>query len=408
MTTPQRLGELLLREGRVHREAVRRALELQQRVGGRLGTNLLEGGAVDEATLLASLGRQRSMQTVSGVELREVPAEVLRTVPPKLAVRHRIIPVRRQGRTLLIASMDLGDALVEDEIGLLNGCLARTLLGLELRIYEALARYYRVKLPLRFASLSNRLARSGGVGAVDEPGVAPVAAPPPERQTEPPPAPRTRREAPRSAAAVGAAEEPTSEPEAPTTDPVTRPVFIELDDEDMARLYAEGGRGTPEARLAVAAERLQRIEIRDDIADVVLDFCAPYFRRRLLLILRKERIVGWRGDGDGVVEEAVRAIEIPAQQPSVFLGLVQGGSFWLGALPELAANRGLVLGLGGSFPKECVALPIPVRSRVVALLYADNLQDGVAGAPISELKRLVSKAAVAFEVYILRNKIRML
>ena len=53
-------------------------------------------------------------------------------------------------------------------------------------------------------------------------------------------------------------------------------------------------------------------------------------------------------------------------------------------------------------------LPVILRSRVVCFLYGDNLDRGVAGAPIAELRRLVAKAGLAFQIYILKNKLRML
>ncbi len=163
-----------------------------------------------------------------------------------------------------------------------------------------------------------------------------------------------------------------------------------------------------EEGLRQAAARLRDVEIRDDIADVLLAFCRPHFHRRLILVNRKHHIVGWRGDGDGVERDRLREIDIPAHDPSVFLGLTGTGSFWLGALPPLDANQILVGGLGGAPPKECVVLPVILRSRVVCYLYGDNLDAGVAGAPIAELRRLAAKAGLAFEVYILKNKLRML
>ena len=163
-----------------------------------------------------------------------------------------------------------------------------------------------------------------------------------------------------------------------------------------------------EDRLRRASARLRDVEIRDDIADVLLAFCRPHFRRRVILVARKEHIVGWRGEGEGVERERARAIDIPAHDPSVFLGLTGAGSFWLGSLPALPANQALVDGLGGAYPKECVVLPVILRSRVVCYIYGDNLDGGVAGAPVAELRRLAAKAGLAFEVYILKNKLRML
>jgi hypothetical protein len=146
--------------------------------------------------------------------------------------------------------------------------------------------------------------------------------------------------------------------------------------------------------------------MREDIADAVLGFCAPLFRRRMMLVVRGDTIMGWRGEGEGIDLERVRKIAIPVTEPSVFSGLVQGAEFWLGPLPRMPNNLEIVAGLGGTPPTECFVLPVRMREKTVCLLYFDNIGDGVAGLPMPDLRRLGSKASVAFQVYLLKSKIR--
>ena len=80
-----RIGEMLVAEGRLSAKQVERARQVQRNFGGRLGTSLLELGLVDEETLLATLGRQRSTRVVSATELAKAPAAVVRLIPAKLA-----------------------------------------------------------------------------------------------------------------------------------------------------------------------------------------------------------------------------------------------------------------------------------------------------------------------------------
>ena len=58
MTPPLLLGEMLLAEGAVREDEVERALDLQRRIGGRIGSLLMRVGAVSEDTLLDALSRQ--------------------------------------------------------------------------------------------------------------------------------------------------------------------------------------------------------------------------------------------------------------------------------------------------------------------------------------------------------------
>ena len=48
------------------------------------------------------------------------------------------------------------------------------------------------------------------------------------------------------------------------------------------------------------------------------------------------------GEGEGIERERVRELEVPAGEPSVFLGLQGPDSFWLGGLADLPANQPLI------------------------------------------------------------------
>jgi len=182
------------------------------------------------------------------------------------------------------------------------------------------------------------------------------------------------------------------------------PVIAEVAEEPGAA----GEPLSPEDRLAQASAALEAAEMRDDIADSLLRFCSAYLSRRMLLAVRSDAAIGWRGEGEGVDPTAVRAISIPLGEPSVLVGLAQGQSFWLGSLPPMPRNIELIKGLGGGQPKDCVILPITMKSKTVCFLYGDNLSAGVAGLPVALLRRLAAKASLAFQVYLLRGKIRML
>jgi hypothetical protein len=166
--------------------------------------------------------------------------------------------------------------------------------------------------------------------------------------------------------------------------------------------------GDPEDRLAAASVAMLAAEMRDDIADVLLSFCVPYLRRRLLLVVRQGSVVGWRGEGDGIDEDAVRTISIPLAEPSVFVGLSQGQSFWLGTLPPMPRNADIGSALGSDPESGCMILPVTVRSKVVCFLYGDNRSEPLGSPPMAELRRLTTKAGLAFQVYLMKSKIRTL
>jgi hypothetical protein len=436
-----RLGEMLVLEGRITQSQLERGVQVRQLVGGRLGTHLLELGFVQEEVLLEALGRQRASGTASAADLEDIKPAVVRAIPAKLALRYQVVPYLVRGKTLFIAAIDPVDMLREDEISFLTSFMVRTTMALELRVKLALSKYYGAPLEARFQSLAKRLTEGGGIRSM-----APPPPPTPAAAAAPPPRPAPPPVLPPIPGSPPLPPLPVPPPAPSPTLPVKSAPkqFIELDTEDLALLRrpasAEEKAQVPvappaeeppapappqpvpappaeeaeeeekddslEARLAKAARDLQEAEIRDDIGDALLEFAGHFLSRRALLVLRKGRIVGWRAEGPGVDEATVTALDLDSQLPSVFTGLREAESFWLGPLPGLPSNRQLATALGGP-SKDCLALPIVLRGKVVAYLYGDNGQEGVAGAPLAAFRRLAGKAGLAFEVYILKSKIRL-
>lgn len=434
------LGERLAGQGLVRPEALDHAREHQALVGGRLDSVILDLGLLGEPALLEALSEVHNAQPVSAVELDAVDAAVARLITPRIAARFELVPFRREGNRLHVAAVNPGDLMVEDELALLTGSLVTSYVALEARLYEVLARFYGVQRSPLLARVGRRLrgevARPGGIPPPPPPTLRPTVAvhaptaparPSAEPDTPTAPAPwsaRTQSELElstedlelfpslsrlRSTGADAAAADqhppvrvqpsPTlafapSPPPAPEPPPPAPP-------EPPAAT-------TPDERLTLAAEALQEAEMREEIADVLLDFCEPYLRRRMVLAVRTDGVIGWRGEGEGVDPEMVRAISIPLSEPSVFVGLSKGMAFWLGALPPMPRNLELTLGLGGERPRDCVILPVTLKQKTVCFIYGDNLGDGVGGVPLSALRRLAAKAGLAFQVYLMKGKIRTL
>jgi len=400
------------------------------------------------------LGKYHKTRTVTGAELAYASPEAIRTITPRIATRLGVVPFRIEGRTLSVATLDPGDLLVEDEIAQLTGFLVASFITLEVRFVEALHRHYGAPITARYAVLLRRLeGRSERPNPVVRPkrstaGEITVDAPTPVIEPGEQSLQRTARyeidddvlelsdddlslfpslrveqdggegRAASAGAEVdgeGAAGDVPAHtlplPEAPPPAPGTpidaaRAAAGPAERERDLTVPPEATEIGPDALLRAAGHALQNVEMRDDIADAVLGFAAPLFRRRAMLVKRKEEILGWRGEGAGVDERAVRAVSIPADEPSVFTGLLQGVEFWLGPLPAMPHNSKLTGALGGEPPPDCFILPIRVRDRTVCFLYGDNGEDNVGGLPLAELRRLAAKAGLGFQVYLIKGKIR--
>ena len=154
-----RLGELLATRGRLEREALVEVLRHQRASGGRLGTCLVELEKISEDDLFHVLSDQLKVPFTPPEDLRSLPEEVIKLVPEKVARQRFSIPLKASSTHLTVAMRDPTDLLALDELSFVTGKRIRPQAVSEIRMLEALAKYYGVELASRFVNLLDRLNR---------------------------------------------------------------------------------------------------------------------------------------------------------------------------------------------------------------------------------------------------------
>jgi type IV pilus assembly protein PilB len=110
-----RLGDILIREGLITREQLLAALSEQKSTGHRLGFVLVKLGLVQELEVTKVLARQYRMPAVD-LSRFEVDQRVLKMVPADFALKHILLPLKREGRTLTVAMADPTNTGVLDDL----------------------------------------------------------------------------------------------------------------------------------------------------------------------------------------------------------------------------------------------------------------------------------------------------
>ncbi len=155
-----KLGQLLISRGWINLPQLTRALKTQSVVGGRLGTCLLEMDILTEEQLAKGLSDQLGLPGATVEQLRSVPEEVRGVLPAKIARRCHAVPFQLIGNRLDVAMLDPRNLTGHDEIAFASGRRVRVHVAPELRIFEALERYYDEECPSRFTLLLDRLNRA--------------------------------------------------------------------------------------------------------------------------------------------------------------------------------------------------------------------------------------------------------
>ncbi|MCM2357553.1 MAG: general secretion pathway protein GspE [Geobacteraceae bacterium] len=443
-----RIGELLVNDGLLTRKQLEEALKCQVIFGGRLGTNLVEMGIIEELDLLRILGKQLEMPYVSPEQLACVPPEVIKLIPREIAEEYKIIPLSLEKKRLTVAMWDPSDLSAIDAVSFITGYIIIPVVCSELRLLLALEQYYGVKREVRYIQLSGGTgirsrepaatgrqgggaapiapqenfpfenlsgeptgsAAAGHWGEEPEPGevaeilpTVPNTAPPPEifqfdtqqvhlpleepdivdlveapPEIQPPPPP------------ARPPQQPPARPPQPTAKMVAPPATAPV---------AEAPPSSLDALLAVLAEATDR----DAIAEALVAYVGQNFERVALFMVKGKIAAGWKGRLRRKAIPGFENFQLPLDEPSVLKIVADTKNFYLGPVLDTPGNSKTLAALGGGAADTALLIPLMMMGRVVTIFYVDGGAE--LGKNLFDLQKLVGKAALAFEILILKNKI---
>ncbi|MEM9553164.1 MAG: hypothetical protein AAGC60_02820 [Acidobacteriota bacterium] len=399
--TSKKLGQMLVETGRITGEQLIRAIQSQRAVGGRLGTCLLEMDVLSEDQLLEALSDQLRVPAIRIEQLRGIDEETLDLVPPKVARRCCAVPFSADRHEIHVATLDVHNLAHLDELQFCSNRRVRPHIANEVRVFEALEKYYGEEIPRRYGHLLDRLNRSRYLWdesarvLLDEPAPDSVALG--GMPLDGVDLGGSRRSAIEwrstdeafgdlvlhSPAAHAAAVPTGAARPAPALPPADRPLTLEDADALLAR----------EPDLSTVGE-------------ILLRYAGQVFDRTALFQLRRGAVEGWRIAGEGTDPALFARYRVGLRTPSVFANLERGGRFFLGALAPMPAHRELAHCWGGTLPPTSLLMPIRVRDRTVCVLYGDRGEQDLDGVDIDAFVGLAEKASMALELCILRRKIR--
>lgn len=146
-------------------------------------------------------------------------------------------------------------------------------------------------------------------------------------------------------------------------------------------------------------EAFVNVKERDAIAEIIVDEAAKVASRTAFFMIKGSSLEGWRSHG-----VPVKGVSTNLEDASVIAEVLSKRNYYRGPMLQTGANKTLISLLGG-VSQDCVIIPVSIRDRVVAVLYADNGNDKVLNANLNYLNTLVSMASLAFEILILQKRI---
>jgi hypothetical protein len=417
------LGTLLVKHGWITKQQLGLAISKQREIGGRLGTCLLEMGAIPEDLLNRSLAEQQGVPSADAEDLANIADKVSRLLPAPIAIRYRAVPFRATHTDVDIAMLEVDNLWLQDELSFIVGRRLNVYIANEARIVEALARYYKAPCSERFVKLLVQLNRAlrerqaeahhpdSRLVAVGSEDASTDNSKPTVRYDTLSPDIETRGEA--TPASSGPRSERPREMTIPVSEQELRSIGAAPAGETVASkspstpyLYSRDAGNQSTLGIAEVEIALENAANVREIGEALLSVVSQLFTRVGLLQATPSMVRGWLASGPGLDHERLEQYRVTFDEPSIFLNLKEGGSFFLGTLPEMPAHLSLAACWHKDLSDESAVFPVRVRDRLVALVYGDCGPLGLADLDLDHMRDLCASASRAFERYLVEQKKR--
>jgi type IV pilus assembly protein PilB len=163
----RRLGDLLVADGLLTAEQLRKALAEQKGSPEKLGSVLVRLNFVNEDQLIGFLSRQYGVPSITLGQL-DIDPDVLKLVPAPIARKYEVIPVRRMGNSLALAMADPTNVFALDDISFMTNLQVLPLVASQTAIKKAVDRNYESKTEAISTVLSDMQTDLANVEVVEE------------------------------------------------------------------------------------------------------------------------------------------------------------------------------------------------------------------------------------------------
>lgn len=166
---------------------------------------------------------------------------------------------------------------------------------------------------------------------------------------------------------------------------------------------SESSRAKASSDMAIVKSAISEINEQKSQADILkalVNRASSFAPRVAFFVIKGDRATGWRGRGfEGTVgDEAIQQISLSTSSDTVVSSAAKGLATWSGGPGSHAEDHSLLNRLGEDPPQRIVAIPLVVRGRAVAVLYADSAGLDSESINLEALETLVTVSGMAVEM----------
>jgi hypothetical protein len=166
---------------------------------------------------------------------------------------------------------------------------------------------------------------------------------------------------------------------------------------------SESSRAKASSDMAIVKAAISEINEQDsqaDILKILVNRAASFAPRVAFFVIKGEQGIGWRARGfEGTVgDSAIHQMSFPISADTAVGNAARSRTPWSGGPGSHSEDHMIVNRLGDEPPARIVAIPLVVRNRSVAVLYADSAEQDSEAINLEALETLVRVAGMAVEL----------
>lgn len=146
------LTDVLLKEGFITEEDLKKAEQHQRNNGGLLSYVLVKLGLVTEEQIVVGLAEQLGIPHMKLTHYKLDP-EVVELLPERIIRKDKVIPLSQSGNTLTVATADPLNVLVIDDLKAMTGCNIQTIVATPSEIEQVVGDYYSTRATMNLDKL---------------------------------------------------------------------------------------------------------------------------------------------------------------------------------------------------------------------------------------------------------------
>ncbi len=139
----EKIGNLLIDANLITEEQLYKALDEQKKTGDKIGASLIKLGFIEDGELVKFLSKQFKIPPVK-LDDEKKEASLISLISAELAHRYEVFPVKKIGKTLMLAMSNPSDIYAMEDVGFNTGLDILPRVASSIEIKKALNQYYPV------------------------------------------------------------------------------------------------------------------------------------------------------------------------------------------------------------------------------------------------------------------------